>query len=100
MKKAIFVSKVGNLEGYKMEMEVNKMFPTRPTKYKVIKEVKVSEEEYKKLTNNFFKGWEWLPETSHINGIANCVRVNKREQPVVDLIIKKKLHQQTVGKQV
>ena len=27
-------------------------------------------------------------------------RANKREQPVVDLIIKKKLHQQTVGKQL
>ena len=39
----MFVSKVGNLEGDKMEMEVNKMFPTRPTEYKVIKEVKVSE---------------------------------------------------------
>ena len=27
-------------------------------------------------------------------------RANKREKPVVDLIIKKKLHQQTVGKQL
>ena len=30
----------------------------------------------------------------------HCERANKREQPVVDLIIKKKLHQQTVGKQL
>ena len=30
----------------------------------------------------------------------HCGRANKREQPVVDLIIKKKLHQQTVGKQL
>ena len=78
MKKAIFVSKVANLEGYKIEMEATKIFPTRPTEYKVIKEVKVSEEEYKKLTNNFFTGWDWLPETSHVNGIANCVRINKK----------------------
>jgi len=56
MKKAIFVSKVENLEGYKIEMMASKMFPTRPTEYKIIKEVKVSEEEYKKLTSNFFKG--------------------------------------------
>ena len=30
----------------------------------------------------------------------HCERANKREQPVVDLIIKKKQHQQTVGKQL
>ena len=30
----------------------------------------------------------------------HCERANKREQPVVDLIVKKKLHQQTVGKQL
>ncbi len=30
----------------------------------------------------------------------HCERANKREQPIVDLIIKKKLHQQTVGKQL
>lgn len=78
MKKAIFVSKVESLEGYKIEMMANKMFQTRPTEYKIIKEIKVSEEEYKKLASNFFKGWEWLPETSHTNEIANCVRVNKK----------------------
>ena len=78
MKKAIFVSKVSNLEGYKIELTASRMFPERPTEYKIIKEIKVSEEEYKKLTSNFFKGWEWLPESRHINGVANCVRVNKK----------------------
>lgn len=30
----------------------------------------------------------------------HCERANKREQEIVDLVLKKKLHQQTVGKQL
>lgn len=30
----------------------------------------------------------------------HCQRANKREQEIVDLVLKKKLHQQTVGKQL
>lgn len=29
----------------------------------------------------------------------HCQRANKREQPVVDFILKKRLHEQTIGKQ-
>jgi hypothetical protein len=28
----------------------------------------------------------------------HCKRANKREQPIVDLVLKKKLHKQTIGK--
>jgi hypothetical protein len=30
----------------------------------------------------------------------HCKKANKREQPIVDLVLKKKLHKQTVGKQL
>jgi hypothetical protein len=30
----------------------------------------------------------------------HCMKANKREQPIVDLVLKKKLHKQTVGKQL
>lgn len=77
MKKAIFVSKIKNLKGYKLTLAVQ-MFPITPAKYNVIKDIKVSEEEYQKLTNNFYEGWAWLPETAHENGVLNCVRINEK----------------------
>lgn len=75
MKKAIFVSKVKNLKIYKLTLAVQ-MFPITPAKYNVIKDIKISEEEYQKLTSNFYEGWDWLPETAHENGVLNCVRIN------------------------
>lgn len=31
---------------------------------------------------------------------GHCQKANKREQPIIDLVLKKKLHEQTVGKQL